>query len=384
MMIESIDPQVLGERLRIARTNAGLKQEDAAKAVGVSRPTLVAIEQGGRRVKNDELKTLASLYSIGVNQILRSTAVHIDLQAKFRKGETKDQSGSAAEDAIRLLNQLAAAIVELEGRLGQRQQAHFPPEKTIQPGPLEEQAEDLALELRHRLGLGLAPIVDIVSLVELELGVRVFFRPLHYSISGIFAYDPAVGPCMLINTCHPKERQILTIAHELGHFMCTRNSPDVVHENEREATREERFVSLFAVSFLMPAAAVRGRFRDFTASGGSFTPRNLLLLAHAFGVSFEAMTRRLEGLKLLKQGTFESLKDRGFAIEAAKRALGISAPDVQTSPPRITLLAVEAYKKGIFSEGQLCSMLALDRVQLREQLDQLGGDELDDEISIQN
>ena len=381
--LESIDATKVGERLRLARSNAGLNQEDAARELGVARTTIVAIEQGQRRVRNDELLKLAEVYSVSVNDLLRDSAVHVDLAGKFRRTTGNAALEKASEETLRLLNRLATAAVELEVHLGQRKPANFPAEKPILSGNLEEQAEDLALELRHRLGLGLAPITDIVSLVELELGVRIFFRPLHSAISGVFAFDPAVGPCMLINSLHPRERQTQTIVHEVGHFMCMRQSADVFWNDPRELSREERFVSLFAVAFLMPAAAIRPRFRDLITSGGSFTPRHLLLLAHAFGVSFEAICRRLEALDLLPEGTFESLRERKFGIEENKRALGLSAaPGPSMVPPRLTMLAAAAYRRGLMSEGQLSEMLALDRVQLREQLDALGGDEMDDAIAL--
>jgi DNA-binding XRE family transcriptional regulator len=41
--LDSIDPLKIGERLRIARSNAGLTQEEAAKAIEISRPTLVGV-----------------------------------------------------------------------------------------------------------------------------------------------------------------------------------------------------------------------------------------------------------------------------------------------------------------------------------------------------
>lgn len=381
--IESIDGTLLGERLRIARSNAGLTQEEAAKMLALSRPTLVAIEQGQRKVRAEELRLLAEHYKIAVGDLLRPTAVHVDWVAKFRKSETKAAKASHADEAIRLLNRLATAAMELEARLGKSQVSHPPPERPILAGPIEEQAEDLALELRHRLGLGLSPIADIASLVELELGVRIFFRPLAANISGVFAYDPKIGACMLINEQHPRERQTTTIAHETSHFMTTRSAPDVVLQDDKEVSREEKFANLFAASLLMPAAAIRTRFRDFTGPSNHATPRSLLLMAHTFNVSFEAMARRLEALGQIKHGTFDSLKERGFAVESAKRALGLVAPARKYSPPRLTLLAVEANRRGILTEGQLCNMLALDRVQLREHLDGFGGEGLDDEIALE-
>jgi Zn-dependent peptidase ImmA (M78 family)/DNA-binding XRE family transcriptional regulator len=380
--IDSIEPLKLGERLRVARSNAGLKQDEAAREVGLSRTTLVAVEQGQRKIRSDELRQLAALYRISVNDLLRTEAVHVDLVPKFRKLGSNDEPSGPAASAMRLLIKLATSAVEIEARMGQQRSFAYPPERSILPGSLEEQAEELALELRQRLGLGLAPLSDIVSLVEIELGIRIFFRPLDASISGAFVYDSAVGACILINSNHPPERQIMTIVHELGHFMCARNAADV-YLGETETSREERFVTIFSVAFLMPAAAIRRRFREFVGSGGAFTVRHLLLLAHSFGVSFEAMARRLETLSLIPQGTFESLKDRRFAVEDAKRATGLAAmAPLSRVPPRSTLLAIEAHRRGILSEGQLSEMLALDRVQVRECLDSMGGEEMNDEITV--
>jgi Zn-dependent peptidase ImmA (M78 family)/transcriptional regulator with XRE-family HTH domain len=382
MALESVDPVKLGERLRIARSNAGLKQEQAAREVGLSRTTLVAIEQGQRRLRGDELRGLARVYRVPLNDLLRPEAVHVDLVPKFRKLGPEDEPGGPAAEAMRLLIKLATSAAEIEARMGQARVAAYPPERAILPGSLEDQAEELAVELRQRLGLGLAPLSDIVSLAEIELGVKIFFRPLHPSVSGAFVYDPAVGACILVNAHHPPERQIMTIVHELGHFMCARGSAEV-YFGETDASREERLVTLFSIAFLIPAVALRRRFREFGGGQGSFTVRHLLVLAHAFGVSFEALTRRLESLQLIPQGTFDSLKHRGFAVEEAKRSTGLAPmPPFSKVPPRSTLLAIEAHRKGILSEGQLAEMLALDRLQLREFLDSLGGEEMNDEITV--
>jgi hypothetical protein len=108
-------------------------------------------------------------------------------------------------------------------------------------------------------------------------------------------------------------------------------------------------------------------------------------MAHAFRVSVEAMCRRLEGLKLLPGGTFDSLKDRGFAIEQAKKVIGnLESSGRIQSPPRLILLAVDAYHKNLFSEGQLCEMLAMSRIELRMYLDLFENNGLDDAITFKN
>jgi hypothetical protein len=46
------------------------------------------------------------------------------------------------------------------------------------------------------------------------------------------------------------------------------------------------------------------------------------------------------------------------------------------------LLATIAYQKGLLSEGQLCEMLSVGRVELREYLDLFGDNNLDDALTL--
>jgi Zn-dependent peptidase ImmA (M78 family)/DNA-binding XRE family transcriptional regulator len=371
--LEEVPAAEIGERLRIARVTAGKTQDEVSNEIGVSRPTLVAIERGQRKVRSDELDKLSKLYGMSVNRLLAKDAVHVDLQAKFRK---LGQDKPATLSAIALLSQLASASVELERMLGLSFAPSYPPAQPILPGPIDRQAEEAAMSFRYRLGLGLAPISDIVSLLEQEVGIRVFVRKLPSSVSGLFAYDPTVGACILINANHPWERRALTAAHETGHFLSSRSVVDVVETDERATTQEERFAVAFSLSLLMPASALRRRFAEILESDKRFTPRHLVLMAHAFHVSPEAMCRQLERLEIVPAGTYDSLRDRGFNKNFIRGMLGDPAPQPVAMPvsPRLAQLASSAYRRGLLSEGQLSRMLSLERVELRELLDRFGGD----------
>ncbi|WP_217609245.1 ImmA/IrrE family metallo-endopeptidase, partial [Bacillus sp. GbtcB10] len=72
-----------------------------------------------------------------------------------------------------------------------------------------------------------APVADIVSLLELQMGVRVYARRLAAKISGLFAFDESVGACILLNANHPLDRRTQTAAHELGHLVSTRMDAEV-------------------------------------------------------------------------------------------------------------------------------------------------------------
>ena len=378
---DKLSDEEIGKRLRLAREVLKLTQKEAADAIAAARTTIVAIEQGQRRVKTDELQKLAALYKTSANAILRREAVHLDMVPRFRK--LFESSDTAVEDAARLLNDLVRAEVELENTLGIKRVRNYPPERPILPGDVRAQAEQDAQELRDWLGLGAAPVLDIVSLLELQLGIRVYLRRLDGKISGLFAYDDAVGACIVLNANHPPERLAQSGAHELGHFVSTRKQPEVLTEGETFTSREERYANVFGRCFVAPARAVRQRFAEMTAGQSHLTRRHVILLANALGLSREGLVRRLEELRLVKPGTWDWFaREGGITDEQAQEVLGnvpsrdvIAAQSRGLVPPRVALLAGEAWRRGLYSEGQLSRLLELNRLELRELLDSVKTEE---------
>jgi Zn-dependent peptidase ImmA (M78 family)/DNA-binding XRE family transcriptional regulator len=369
--LDQINPVEVGERLRIARDAAGTSQATAAEKIGVARTTLVAIEKGERRVRMGELQKLAQLYGTSVNALLRREAIQVDLAPRFRK---LAGSSDVADGAAALLAELATAEVELENLLGFRRPQNYPPERPILRGDIRAQAEQDALELRQRLGLGVSPIPDIVTLLEMELGVRVYVRRFDGKISGLFAYDDALGPCILLNANHPRERRTQSAAHETGHFISTRRAAEILRSNETENSREERYANAFGRSFLTPARGVAQKFEEVTAGSDRLSRRHVIILAHFFGVSREAIVRRLEELGLIKPDTWDWFQaNGGITDDQARQVLGdLSTPDAYKADAdrpttlRLNMLASEVHRKGLLSEGQLARLLKLDRVELRE------------------
>ena len=376
-LLDTMPPTEVGERLREARDRVKLKQAEAAETVGLSRTTLIAIEQGQRRVRIDELRKLANLYKMSINELMRQETIHADLTPKFRK--LFQQEDDAVERAVKQLEDLARAEAELEQLLGVQSLRNYPPERPILPGDVRAQAEQDALDLRQRLGLGLSPISDIVTLLELELGVRVYIRRIDGGISGLFAYDEALGACILLNGNHPRDRRAQTAAHELGHLVSTRREPEVLEEGVTENSREERYANTFGRAFMTPPRAVMQKFKEITVGSEKLTRRHVIVLAHFFGVSREAIVRRLEELKLAKSGTWDWFQaNGGISDQQAVQVLGdLSGHDLQKADAdrpttlRLGLLAGEAWRRGILSEGQLARMLHLDRVELRRMFDGL-------------
>ena len=116
----------------------------------------------------------------------------------------------------------------------------------------------------------------------------------------------------------------------------------------------------------------------------------MVVLAHLFGVSREAMVRRLEELGLVRQGTWEWFEANGGISDAqAKQVLGdLFGQDTvrddagRPTTLRLALLATEAWRQDLMSEGQLSRLLHLDRVELRELFDSLQAEGSDPDGAI--
>lgn len=378
--LNELSAQELGRRLRIARENAGIRQDEAAQAIGTSRPTLVSIEKGVRRVRIDEIQKLANLFGVSVNALLRREAVHTDLVPRFRKlRETEDEH---TLEAVQLMNDLVKAEVELENVLGIDKIKNYPPERGITSGDVVAQAEKHAQELRNWLGMGSGPISNIFTVIELNLGIRLYQRRLSSKskVAGLFSYDPSIGASILLNANHPIERRTQSAAHELGHFIGTRQVPEVLELNGRFKSRDERYADAFGYAFLTPANCFEESFRQLTAGAERLTRRHIILLAHQFNISREACGRRLEDLNLVKKGTWAWFEaNGGITNEQARDVLG---DDAQRSDParddakrnvshRLSLMAHAAWQRGIMSEGQLAELLKIRRLELRKLIDQI-------------
>lgn len=374
----TLSPEDIGERLRLAREAVGITQAGAATAISVARTTIVAIEQGQRRARLDELQRLATLYGTNLNGLLRREAIQVDLRPRFRRGSDRTEH---VDRAANLLTNLVKAEVELEDLLGIRRLRSDPPERPLLPGDVVRQAEEDASQLRHWLGLGGAPIHDMRSLLEMQLGVRVFVRYFDGPVDGLYAYDEAVGGCILLNAKFPRARRRQTAAHELGHFVSTRHAPDALYEGSVQATREERYAHAFGRAFLTPPKTVMLAFQDVTAGAANLNRRHVILLAQTFGVSVEAMVRRLEELKLTKAGTWDWFTDNGgITAEHIKTVLGHSdlftdGADEEKAPSfRLDAMASEAWRRELLSEGQIASLLQTDRTTARKLIAQYDDD----------
>jgi Zn-dependent peptidase ImmA (M78 family)/transcriptional regulator with XRE-family HTH domain len=373
-VLHAIDRAVIAERLAEARRAHRLTQQDVADKLGVPRTTIVAIEKGTRRLQAGELVKLAALFGRPVGEFLdpEPSTVTLDSADRSRHSQqVRSQHELDREQDIRQFKQLCRWYVELEGLSGSSSERRYPAPYDIVDTPPDRAALDVATAERNRLGLGDGPIGDLWELLDRDVGLRVFAFPLRdRRAAAMFLHTEELGGCIAVSANHPVDRRRWSAVHEYGHFLTQRNQPDVVVLTAtRQVKAGEQFADAFARHFLLPAAGLTRRFEAIRrAKETPFTPGDLILLANHFGVSAQAMTRRLEELRLLPLGTWDRLTDIGGRQSEASR---LGGPSVEREgsprlPSRYELLAVQAFLAGELSEGQLAERLLTDRVGARE------------------
>lgn len=363
---------VMGARLREARRARGMSQVDAAAGIGVSRPTLIAVEQGKRIPSAAELIEFARLYGREVHELVRDTPPVEALSARFR---TAEQGPLDTKDAVEELQRLADDVHELELSEGLATHRRWPEEYDVTGLSSDTAAALAADEERKRLGLGDGPISGLREMLETEVGLKVFSFAMPSPVAGLFAVVEPVGGCVGINARHPFERQRWTLAHEYGHFLLHRYSAEVTNVRPGKS-RDEQTAEAFAAAFLMPKDGLTRRFQQVRRQrGGAVTAVDVLQLGAAYEVSAQAIALRLENLGLLAGGWWDSLVQRGLKVQDARDSLGIATQsrDEDTVPRRTQYLAVEAFLEGRLSEGRLARLLRLDRVGARDLVQRLAG-----------
>lgn len=378
-----VRPEVFGARLKSARTLAKFTQDAAAQKLGFARTTVVAIEAGKRQISSEEIRAFAELYGISESELLANSRQPLDMEVKFRTVGGLDELDENQIVVGSLLNRLAASTVEIEEMVGSpASKMDFPTIFLNRDEPLEQQAEDAALSVRQRLGIGFGPISDLTAIMESDLGLRVFERPIPSKVGGAVVFDEGHGGFVLLNSNHPPPRRRLTAAHEICHLLLRKSGLAVLFEDDQFDEREDKFCDAFARAMLMPAVSVRRKAVELKALSGEFTVRHLLMMAIYFYVSIEAMARRLEYLDVAPKGLWASLKDRGLGIqhlEEVRKEMG-SEPKVSQFTPRLLLLAGAAYDRELLSEQQIAKKLELDLVTVRRMLAEVsasGGDAID-------
>lgn len=144
------------------------------------------------------------------------------------------------------------------------------------------------------------PLVDVFSIAQGEEIEVTYFRPQNETdknISGFFHKDKNTGVKKIyINMEDSSQRQVYTIAHELGHYFLDHqpNEYSVLLRQAAYATQKdniEKEADAFAAELLMPK-----KMLDSVKDEYRLNDNDDFILSQLFGVSQQAMRNRINNL----------------------------------------------------------------------------------------
>jgi len=373
-----LDDATIGARLQTARKELGLTQGEVGQQIGMATSTISEIEAGKRSVSGTELYQFARLYHRPLAFFLEAEPVESPGFAYlFREADPSILD----RDSIVLFHQLVRDYDLLE-EVVEAARLPLPPDYSQFGFRTEQDAETLADMERGRLGLGDAPLKDLLNLLDGTVGVKTFLVPVeHQSWSGLVTRDKDGRPCIAVNAKEESYRRSFTLAHEYGHVLAhlaegmpAARIDRVINIVQRSA--DEGFANAFAAAFLMPRRAVLSQLeRVLGTNNGKFSDADLVHLAMQFGVSGQALSSRLITLRKLPRHVHEDYwNHRSFGHLA--KALGYDVEDWSSKPilpARFRYLALKAFEESRISLAKLAELLQVNSYDLRERLELAGG-----------
>lgn len=371
-----------------------MTQDEAARHLGVSRPTFVQIEAGNRSVSSLELSKLGYLFGRDIREFVSDAEfVEKDALAALFRAQSDVASQPQVLQKLRDCMALGHELTNLERLVGIDRDvaavASYPMPSPRNRWEAIQQGQRLAEEERRRLGLGNGPLPDLAELLE-SLGVRTGLVDLPDDVSGLTLSDSKIGLFVVTNGAHHYLRRRFSLGHEYAHVVADRDRFGLISRaSERDDMIEVR-ANAFAANFLMPEDGIRqfvsglgkGKpsraFAEVFDEAGSLDVEgrsdpgtqalqlyDVVRLAHHFGVSRLSALFRLRNLRLLTETEFEQLKaldERGKGKQLAE-LLGLPEPDHAEMRSefkhRFLGLALEAFRRDEISHGKLRELVAM-------------------------
>ncbi len=370
-----------------------MTQDDAAKHLGVSRPTFVQLEAGKRSVSSIELDKLAYLFGRDIREFVADSFQEEDSLSALFRAQVAVVGEPFVLEKLRECMAIGRELTNLEHLVGIDRDlatvASYPLPSPKTRWEAVQQGQRLAEEERRRLGLGNAPLPDMGELLESQ-SVRTGLVDLPDDVSGLTLSDRKVGLFVVANRAHHYLRRRFSFAHEYAHVVADRERFGLISRaSERDDLIEVR-ANAFAANFLMPEDGARqfvaglgkGKasraFAEVFDEAGSLNVEgrtepgtqalqlyDVVQLAHHFGVSRLSSLFRLRNLRLVTAAEFDHLKaldDQGKGKQLAE-LLGLPEPDHTEMRSefkhRFLGLALEAFRRDEVSHGKLRELVAM-------------------------
>lgn len=335
---------MIGERLKRARAAAGLSMQELGQQVGVSANMI-------KKYEHDESMPGSSIL-IGMSKALavRSEYFFRPIKVELKGVEYRKRSSTPAG----ILKRIEADVLDQAERW--QELANLWPEFPLQqfsipdqlPTTIQamDQIDEVADQVRAAWNLGLAPIPDLIDVLEshgilviiTKVDVQAKFDGLQASVAG--------KPVIVVSANWPGDRQRFTLAHELGHLL--------LHGRLAEELDEEKACHRFASALLLPSCAIR---QQLGAKRHMLEVRELYLLKIEYGLSMQGCLYRAADLGIIP----ENVRQRLFMVFASQgwRKQEPGEPYRPEATRLFQQLVYRALGEGIIGESKAAELLGI-------------------------
>ncbi len=274
--------------MRLRKLN-GLTQQAVAEAAGISRVAYRNLEKGDAEPREGTIQALAKALNASVLDLMAPVPQLQSLRYRANRNMSVQEQAEGEQLVVRSANWLRD-FNELEDLLKQKRKSLLKP---VRKGTSPEAA---AAQVRQQL-LGNKTacdcLPDFCELFE-NSGIKLFLCDFKLSnLFGISIGEADGGPAIAINTGKniSVERQIFSLAHEIGHLMLHKETYSR-HGNPADADdeKQEREADQFAAAFLMPREQFTAEWNE---NRGLHWIDAVLKTKRHFKVSYQAVLRQL-------------------------------------------------------------------------------------------
>lgn len=351
---ETLQGLFKGTQLRRVRRALGLSESEVASELGMSVSDVASWEDGNEVPSFVQFQALSKFFGLPEVFFLRETPA-IPLQASFRSQTAlrPAEMSPATRKVLVQFTELCRYQAQLERMLDTVPQIPLPQVAGI--ADPEREAESV----RIQLGLDSQPIGDLDSLMHAE-GIKVFYLDVPgKEFAGLSLVSSEFGHAIWVDATDAYVRQRFTVCHEYAHLLWDRRMTNIPTACDLDwNTEPERAFNRFAAAFLVPAKSSElWRFSEEHPSPG---PEDLDSLIHIYGLSREAIARRLVELEMCGHDLVSRVLAAGLPEPPPGHPVRRRPGWRKTRGKRFLSLTRTAYKKGMISLGKLAEYLGTD------------------------
>ncbi|MEJ2721457.1 MAG: XRE family transcriptional regulator [bacterium] len=245
---------LIGKRLKAAREQAGLTQQQLSSRMGFKdRQTLAAIESGNRKLSADEL--ILAMQALNRELEYFTDPFRLDGEGSFSWRTTTENV-----DVIDEFESWAGRCLALYRNLAKQEDVWtFPLRLSLTKKSSYEEAHRAAEWLVNEWGLGETPAVKLEEAVRERLRALVLYIDPPEGISGAAFKLPGLS-AILINRNDAAGRRSFDLAHELFHLLTWDTiKPDYseYRDEQNKGKRSEQLANCFASALLMPEDIIK-------------------------------------------------------------------------------------------------------------------------------